>query len=99
MWLRLRKTASRGRDPSPAKCRRIRWWRFVRAAPRLATFVIVCVPCRCSASLLATDLAGLAGLAADLLAGVADTLALVGLGLAGRADLGGHLADQLLVDP
>ena len=37
--------------------------------------------------LLATDLAGLASLAADLLTGVADALALVRLGLAGRADL------------
>ena len=48
--------------------------------------------------LLAADLAGLAGLAADLLAGVADALALVRLRLAGRADLGGDLADELLVD-
>ena len=48
--------------------------------------------------LLAADLAGLAGLAADLLAGVADALALVRLGLAGRADLRGDLADELLVD-
>jgi hypothetical protein len=48
--------------------------------------------------LLAADLAGLAGLAADHFARVADTLALVGLGLAGGADSGGHLADELLVD-
>src|SRR5258705_1493525 len=50
------------------------------------------------ALLLAADLAGLAGLAADLLAGVAHALALVGLRLAGRPDLGGDLADELLVD-
>ena len=43
------------------------------------------------------DLAGLAGLAADLLAGVADALALVGLRLALLADVGGGLADELLV--
>src|SRR4029079_16883456 len=49
--------------------------------------------------LLPADLAGLAGLAADLLSGVAHALALVGLRLAGRADPGGDLADQLLVDP
>src|SRR6476620_4685772 len=48
--------------------------------------------------LLAADLAGLAGLAADVLAGVARALALVGLRLAGGTDLGGDLADQLLVD-
>ena len=48
--------------------------------------------------LLPADLAGLAGLAADVLAGVAHALALVGLRLARRADLGGDLADQLLVD-
>ena len=48
--------------------------------------------------LLAADLAGLAGLAADVLARVADALALVRLGLAGRADLRGDLADELLVD-
>src|SRR4051812_30978487 len=48
--------------------------------------------------LLAADLAGLAGLAADLLAGVAHALALVGLRLARRADTRGDLADELLVD-
>ena len=53
---------------------------------------------RLEVSLLAADLAGLAGLAADDLAGVADALALVGLRLALCADAGGHVADQLLVD-
>src|SRR5437764_11252403 len=48
--------------------------------------------------LLSADLAGLAGLAADLLARVAHALALVGLRLARRADLGRDLADELLVD-
>src|SRR5262245_52496748 len=55
-------------------------------------------PSQRSALLLAADLAGLAGLAADVLALVADTLALVRLGLARRADLRGNLADELLVD-
>src|SRR5438874_713091 len=49
-------------------------------------------------SLLAPDLARLAGLAADLLARIADALALVGLGLARGADASRDLADQLLVD-
>src|SRR5215212_4158405 len=48
--------------------------------------------------LLSADLAGLAGLATDLLARVTDALALVGLGLACRADGRGDLPDELLVD-
>ena len=40
----------------------------------------------------------LPGLAHDPLAGIADALALVGLGLAQLADVGGDLADLLLVD-
>src|SRR3954453_23048204 len=102
----LRKTASRGRDSVPSRRRRIRSWRLRRAAPRLATFVIPLRP-SCSgrladqpspALLLPADLAGLAGLAAALLPGVADALALVGLRLPCRADARGHLADELLVD-
>src|SRR5439155_4081362 len=50
-------------------------------------------------SLRASHLAGLPGLAQDLLAGVADALALVRLRLAPLADVGGHLADELLVRP
>ena len=41
---------------------------------------------------------GLTGLTPDHLALVTDPLALVGLGLANGADVGGHLADGLLVD-
>src|SRR6185503_15296244 len=96
MWLRLRNTARRGRASVPARWRRIRAWRLVRAAPRLATCVMTLFPA--SLLLLAADLAGLAGLAADVLARVADALALVRLGLARGADLGGDLADELLVD-
>src|SRR4051794_13498463 len=40
----------------------------------------------------------LPGLAQHALAGVTDALALVGLGLADLADVGGDLADRLLVD-
>src|SRR5258706_14335745 len=96
MWTLLGKTARRGRDSVPSRRRRIRSWRLRRAAPRLASCVIVVVPSL--GLLLSADLAGLAGLAADLLAGVAHALALVGLGLAGRPDLGGDLTDELLVD-
>src|SRR6266542_241281 len=101
MWLRLRKTASRGRSPVPARLRRIRSWRFCRAAPRLATWVIVRGPSRLTDPrlLLAADLAGLAGLAANELARVADALALVGLGLAGGPNARRDLPDELLVDP
>src|SRR6185436_20264663 len=98
MWLMLRNNARRGRESVPPRWRRIRSWRLRRAAPRVATCVIAFVPSGWSSSLLAADLAGLAGLAADLLARVADALALVGLGLARRADGRGDLADQLLVD-
>src|SRR5579859_3627021 len=44
-------------------------------------------------------LGGLAGFALDELAGITDSLALVGLGLADLADVGGDLPDLLLVDP
>src|SRR6185503_9505760 len=99
MWLRLRNTASRGRAASPLTRSRRRAWRLCRAAERLAVVVIRSVLGLLGGGLLlAADLAGLAGLAADLLAGVADALALVGLGLAGRADARRDLADELLVD-
>src|SRR3978361_1984229 len=61
---------------------------MIRPARRLLAMLLM----RCSL------LAGLAGLAEDLLAEVAHTLALVGLGLAHGADVGGDLADQFLVD-
>src|SRR5450756_426063 len=94
MWLRLRKTARRGRADVPSSRRRIRSCRFCRAAPRVAAFVIVVV----LPLLLSADLAGLASLAADHLARVADALALVWLRLPGGPDAGGNLADELLVD-
>src|SRR5512141_2047822 len=98
MCLRLRKTARRGRAGSPSTRRRIRSWRLTRAAPRLAIVVIGRWSSAARGLLLAADLAGLAGLAADLLAGVANALALVRLGLAARPDARRDLADQLLVD-
>src|SRR5512135_9778 len=98
MCFRLRKTARRGRAGSPSTRRRIRSWRLLRAAPRLAIVVIGGSSSAPRWLLLAADLAGLAGLAADVLAGVADTLALVWLGLAGRADPRRDLADEFLVD-
>src|SRR5674476_1049444 len=94
MWLRLRKTARRGRADVPSSRRRIRSCRFCRAAPRVAAFVIVVV----LPLLLSADLAGLASLAADHLARVADALALVWLRLPGGPAAGGNLADVLLVD-
>src|SRR6185503_4702772 len=99
MWLRLRKTASRGRPVTPLTRSRRRAWRFCRAAERLAVAVMRSVlDVLCGGLLLAADLAGFAGLAADLLTGVADALALVRLGLARGADARGDLADELLVD-
>src|ERR1035437_6588714 len=93
----LRKTARRGRSGEPERRSLIRSCRFWRAAPRLATCVIVLIPSSRIGSLLAADLAGLAGLATDLLAEVVHALALVRLGLASRSDLGGDLTAQLLV--
>src|SRR5512135_2318471 len=98
MCFRLRKTARRGRAGSPSTRRRIRSWRLLRAAPRLAIVVIGGSSSAPRWLLLAADLAGLAGLAADVLAGVADALALVRLGLATGADPRRDLADELLVD-
>src|SRR5947209_20322078 len=95
MWLRLRKTARRGRAPEPSTRRRIRACRLWRAPKRDASWVMIGSD---RGSLLAADLAGLAGLAADALAGVANALALVRLGLPGGADASRDLAHQLLVD-
>src|SRR5438552_2918046 len=99
MWLRLRNTASRGRAPSPATRSRRRAWRLCLAVERLTSAVIRWVlGLSVGWLLLAADLAGLAGLATDLLARVAHALALVRLRLARGADAGSDLPDQLLVD-
>src|SRR3954452_1364550 len=91
-----RNTARRGRAAVPWIFLRTRRWRTIRPSRRLLAMLLIRV------SLLGVFptslLAGLAGLAEDLLAEVAHTLALVGLGLAHGADVGGHLADDFLVD-
>src|SRR5262245_64037291 len=85
MCLDERNTDSRGRPPPLAASeRRTRCWR------RSNRFSLRSMAC---ASLL------LAFLALDVLALVADALALIGLGLARGPDHRGHLADLLLVDP
>src|SRR6266498_5006033 len=84
-----RNTTSLGRSDVPTTRRRTRRWRRRRAS-RFARAVSI----RCSLS----SFRGLPGLAADHLAGVADALALVGVGPPQPADLGRHLADPLLVD-
>ena len=85
-----RNTARRGRSAVPWTLRRTRLW---RRKPQLA---LVLWPALSSLRYL---LRGLAGLAHDVLADVADALALVGLGLLEGTDVGGNLADDLLVDP
>src|SRR5579884_966470 len=71
MWCRLRKTASRGRAWAPSTRLRTRRWRLSRAARRSCLVYI--------ALLALPGLAGLARLAAQLLAAVEHALALVGL--------------------
>src|SRR6187431_2132571 len=89
MYFALRKTDSRGRSGLPLMRSRMRVWRLRRRASRDAFFI--------GPSSRSPDLAGLAGLAEDVLARVANALALVGLRLALRADVCGDLADELLV--
>src|SRR3954470_20541149 len=91
MCLDERVTTRRGRSALPVTFLRPRPWRRSRARTRLEV-------CLCCFSEIAMSLTSLSDLAADVLAGVPDALALVGLGLAELADVGGHLADQLLVD-
>src|SRR6266536_2437390 len=82
-----RYTARRGAPAEPLRCLRTRACR--RRRPR--RFV--------AASMLLGSLGGLAGLLADELALVPHALALVRLGLADLPDVGGDLADHLLVVP
>src|SRR5688500_1888637 len=87
MCLSDRKTTRRGRSAVPAILRRTRRWRrYRRWVLDFGAWIVRILLGSC-----------LAGLAADLLALVADPLALVRLGRAHRAELGGHLADLLLV--
>src|SRR5262245_24159614 len=71
------------------------------AVPRTFFRTRRCRRTRCSGFVSAMErslLRRLAGLAADVLIGVPDALALVRLGLANLADVGRDLADQLLVE-
>src|SRR6188768_2552556 len=87
MWLFERNTARRGRSAVPRTFLRTRRCRRCRGSSEGFFF-----------ELIRTSLARLSGLALDVLAGVPDALALVRLGLADLANVGGHLADLLLVD-
>src|SRR5919198_4214210 len=90
MCTRLRNTARRGRSGVPSTRRRIRKCRRWRASRGVK---------RAMALLASLALAGgLAGLAADALAEVADALALVRLGRPQAAYVGRELPDRLLVD-
>src|SRR5258708_38504449 len=91
-----RKTTRRGFSWVPATRARTRSWRRIRPAVRL---VVVISFSLLGAGALGADLAGLAGLATDDLARVLHALRLVRVGDAQPADLRGHLADELLVDP
>src|SRR5689334_17655999 len=94
MCLLDRNTARRGRSLVPRTPLRTRAWRRARAS----CFFLVEIDIAGSWLLFrALLLGGLAGLADDPLARVLDALALVGLGLAELADVGGDLADRLLV--
>src|SRR5437762_1670291 len=102
MCLLLRKTLSRGRSGEPKSPLRTPYWRRnKRLAFSLFLSVIFHRPhaiIRASLALLGAC-AGerLARLDLDYFAFITDALALVGLGLAHLADLGGELAHRLLV--
>src|SRR5438309_10638473 len=85
-----RNTARRGRAALPRIRSRTRSWRRSRPSRRDSLAIS---PLR----LRRADLAGLARLAADVLAGVLHALRLVRVRNAQRADLRGHLADDLFV--
>src|SRR5713101_1333131 len=84
MCLLERKTARRGRSAVPRTFLRTR-----RCRRSLATWRLC---------MTTSSLRRLAGLAQHALVGVSDALALVGLGLADLADVGGDLAHELLVE-
>src|SRR5260370_41391914 len=88
-WRLLRNTASRGRAGVPDPFLRTRaWWRIRAAWGFLLTL---------GSSIGGYSFRRLSCLLADVLALVADTLLLVGVGLAQRPDLGGDLPHPLLV--
>src|SRR5881296_3923513 len=90
MWLRLRKTARRGRLGVPVRRSRTRRWRRTRAARGKRDFFM--------GACLVGGLAGLPGLAAHVFASVANAFALVRLGRADLANVGRDLPDLLPVD-
>src|SRR5262245_30136298 len=96
MCLFDRNTERRGRAAVPRTFLRTRWWRRLRASTlcSVISLPLASRPLECLASLRR-----LAGLAQDALVGVADPLALVGLGLADLANVGRDLTHQLLVGP
>src|SRR5579885_2800969 len=110
MCLPLRKTFRRRRSGVPLTTARMRRLRFRRMARALCGLIICllkdlgrshpaygAVPAR-RLLLLAADLTGLTGLAADHFVAITDALTLIGLGRAQPSYLGGGLADDLLVD-
>src|SRR5439155_6060834 len=103
-------TASRGRSGVPSTFFRTRRCRRTRASALLLADIVIVSPPSAAAPLTgslctfvrspsARSLCSLSCLALDDLAGIANALALVGLGLAHRPDVGRDLTDGLLVDP
>ena len=93
----LRKTARRGRSAVPARWRRIRSWRLRRAAPRLATCVIVLVR-QLRGYFLPPILPALPALRRICSPAYRTPLPLYGSGLRVARTLRRDLADELLVD-
>src|SRR5688500_12898865 len=91
MCLLERYTARRGRCAVPTTFLRTRRWRRTRSS----VFDLIRL---CLSALWSRSCSGLPGLALDHFVGVADSLALVRLGLPQLADVGGHLPHELLVD-
>src|SRR5262245_6774330 len=96
MCLFDRNTDRRGRSAVPRTFLRTRKWRRLRAS---TLWSVISFYLWVSTARVLLSLRRLAGLAEDALVGVADALALVGLGLADLADVGRHLAHELLVEP
>src|SRR6476469_8913862 len=95
MCLFERNTDRRGRAAVPRTFLRTRKWRRLRAS---TLWSVISVYLWISTARVPASLRRLAGLAEDALVGVADALALVRLGLADLADVGRHLAHELLVE-
>src|SRR6266850_1543747 len=96
----LRKTARRGRSGVPVTLTRTRLCRFRRLTLRSVRLITRSPAHRYQLRSCCgfRPLAGLPGLAADLLAAVHDALALVRLGRPEPAEIGGHLSDVFVRD-